>query len=92
MGAGVIVNRSETLRDLLIAGAGVMCLATTIVGPLLDSGQLVRVLPKFSVDPPHGIWLVTPARQHIPPRVAVVMDVVEEYVKGQQGAWDSVPH
>jgi DNA-binding transcriptional LysR family regulator len=66
------VNSSMAIRDSLRQGVGVGIAPTWLVQDLLDSGDLVRVLPKWRASP-HELHLVYPSRRYQPLRARVFM-------------------
>jgi len=86
-GATVIADSGELMEKLLYAGIGVMAMPTYMVGSALASGELVRLLPEWSVAHSHGLWIVTPARDHVPTRVTVVIEAVRARLEELAPQW-----
>jgi len=63
-------------KQLLLAGAGLSVLTDSIAAPELASGQLVRVLPAWSL-PRGGIYAVFPPGKHVPARVRGFVDFLK---------------
>ena len=61
-------NTTAVTKQLLLAGAGLSVLADSIAAPELATGQLVRVMPAWSL-PRGGIYAVFPPGKHVPARV-----------------------
>jgi len=70
-----LVNDLLALRALAEDGAGIAFLPDYVARPALESGTLVRVLPRTSLMrvPMHAVY---PSRRHLPPRVRVVLDAL----------------
>jgi len=86
-GATVIVDTSEVLLSMLYAGLGVAALPAFGARLGLESGKLVRVLPQWSIEHGHRIWLVVPNREYIPARVRAVIEVVEARIDEVEPKW-----
>jgi DNA-binding transcriptional LysR family regulator len=67
-------------REAARLGAGIAVLPTYLVGELVASGELVRVLPRFSSRLAQ-VWLVHPGRKHLPRRVTAFRDLVQEVLR-----------
>jgi DNA-binding transcriptional LysR family regulator len=91
-GAAVVVDSGEVTERLLHAGLGVVAMPTYMAGAALASGTLVRLLPEWRVAHSHGLWIVTPARDHVPPRVTVVIEAVRAQLEALALEWERVPH
>lgn len=76
------VSSSEILfvRELIRAGDGIGFLPTFLAQADVDSGVLVRVLPKASAFTGY-VWLVRPVTKHVPARVAAFRDFITDYLK-----------
>ncbi|WP_347901136.1 LysR substrate-binding domain-containing protein [Pseudomonas purpurea] len=71
------VDNSLMLSDMLLAGLGIGALPSFIARPLLDSGQLVRVLPEHSMSR-RGIYAVYASNRHLSHKVRVFVDFLAE--------------
>jgi DNA-binding transcriptional LysR family regulator len=70
-------NDLFAMRDLAEAGAGIAPLPDYVAATALESGSLVRVLPRITIaEPP--IHAVYPSRRHLPLRVSVVIDALSD--------------
>lgn len=67
------VDNSLMLGDLLQAGMGIGALPSFIAQPLLDSGQLVQVLPEQSM-PRRSIYALYTSHRHVSQKVRVFVD------------------
>lgn len=81
-------NSSEVVREALLAGVGIALRSTWDVGPELKSGQLVRVLPDYSVGKRVAVYAVYPSRRHMEQKVRVFVDYLAE-LYGATPYWDA---
>ncbi|AUG00238.1 LysR family transcriptional regulator [Pseudomonas sp. 09C 129] len=72
-------NSSLAIRDGVLQGAGLCITPAWLVSDLLDSGQLVRVLPDWS-GPANEAFLIYPERRYRPLRVRLLMEYLAERV------------
>ncbi|PXX58883.1 LysR family transcriptional regulator [Pseudomonas chlororaphis] len=72
-------NSSLAIRDGVLQGAGLCVTPAWLVSDLLDSGQLVRVLPDWS-GPANEAFLIYPERRYRPLRVRLLMEYLAERV------------
>ncbi|MBF4296241.1 LysR family transcriptional regulator, partial [Vibrio anguillarum] len=61
----------------LLQGLGICQMPTFIVQRYLNTGQLVQVLANYDL-PDHSIFAVYPERRHMPEKVKVFIDFIEE--------------
>ncbi len=66
-------NNVGAVREAAIAGSGIALLTDFIVASDCDQGELVRILPEWT-GKPIDVHAVYPARQNIPPRLALFLD------------------
>lgn len=66
-------NSGELVRDWCVAGRGIMLRSLWDVAPMLASGQLVRVLPAWSMPDADIHWLA-PYRADAPRRIRLLID------------------
>ncbi len=66
-------NSGETVRDWCLAGRGIMLRSLWDIAPQLASGQLVRVLPAWSMADADIHWLA-PYRPQVPRRIRLLID------------------
>jgi DNA-binding transcriptional LysR family regulator len=71
-----VVNNSDAIGEMLLQGLGICQMPTFIVRKYLDSGQLIEVLDEYNL-PQHNIYAVYPERRHVPEKVRVFLDFVE---------------
>jgi DNA-binding transcriptional LysR family regulator len=74
----------DVLHRAALDGAGVATLSSVLCAPALDSGLLVRVLPKW-VAGRFTIYAALPTRKLIPARTKAFMEFVREHVPGLAG-------
>lgn len=66
-------NSGELVRDWCLEGHGIMLRSLWDIAPQLTSGQLVRVLPAYSMPDAHIHWLA-PYRADQPRRIRLLID------------------
>ncbi len=74
--SNVVVNNSEVVRDLLLAGMGIGLVWNYAVDREIADGRLVPLLPEWTPVGPFGqtayaLWLPQP---HLPPKIRVFVD------------------
>jgi DNA-binding transcriptional LysR family regulator len=75
----VRVSGSVTADDLgfaawlVVAGAGIGMLPDNNVGPLVEQGALVHLLPAYALRG-GTVYVVSPPLRHVPARVALLRD------------------
>ncbi|MNF65816.1 HTH-type transcriptional regulator DmlR [compost metagenome] len=67
------VDNSLMLSDMLLAGLGIGALPSFIARPLLDSGQLLQLLPGQSM-PRRSIYALYASHRHVSQKVRVFVD------------------
>jgi DNA-binding transcriptional LysR family regulator len=80
-------NSSEVIREAVLAGIGIALRSTWDVGPEIDSGKLVIVLPEWQASNRVAVHAVYPSRRHLAHKVRVFMDFLGERF-GQPPYWD----
>lgn len=71
-------NSGELLRIAALAGEGIVCQPTFLVGDDLRQGRLVPLLPGYRL-PDFTMYAVYPSRRHVPAKVRAFVD----YLAGQ---------
>jgi DNA-binding transcriptional LysR family regulator len=66
-------NNYGAVVDVARMGSGIALISEFMVGDALKSGQLVRVLPEWQTRPT-DVHAVYPARQNVPPRLALFLE------------------
>jgi DNA-binding transcriptional LysR family regulator len=82
-------NNAMAIRDALVLGGGIGMCPVWLVSDLLDSGDLVRVLPAWSA-PPQDLYLLYPSRRYLPMRTRLFIDFVTEEF-GRLPGFDAPP-
>lgn len=75
----IVANNGEAMRDMAIAGLGLVLLPTFIVADSLRNGRLVRVLPDARPTP-YTISAVFPPTRHIAPKVRAFVDHLARHI------------
>ena len=73
MRSALVVNGGTILQMACLKGLGIMQMSAPTCQRLIDSGELIEVLPEFR-PPPLQISLLLPHRRHIAPRVEAVLN------------------
>jgi len=73
----IVVNDPAAVREAALLGLGVAMLAVPDVLPWLESGELVRVLPRWWADA-GALSLYYPSRQLLPGKTRSFIDFVVE--------------
>jgi LysR family transcriptional regulator, regulator for bpeEF and oprC len=71
------VNDEGSIKSLLVDGAGIGIVGAYCAGQALVSGQLVRLLPEWSI-PPLDVNIVFPSKRGLSPNVRVFVDFIKE--------------
>ena len=71
-------NSGEAIRDMVLGGHGVARLATFLVGPDIDAGRLVELLPDWRDPQENIIHAVYPSRRLVPPATRAFVDYLVE--------------
>ncbi|WP_321782927.1 LysR family transcriptional regulator [Burkholderia pyrrocinia] len=74
------VNSSIALRECFLAGNAVGSAPAWLVQDLIDTGQLVRLLPKWNMVPPHALHLVYASRRYLPLRTRTFLQFMEQRI------------
>ena len=70
-------NSGELVRDWCLAGHGIMLRSLWDVAPLLERGDLVRVLDVWSMPDAYVHW-IAPYRAQVPRRIRLLVDFLAE--------------
>lgn len=84
----MLSNSGELVRDWCLDGHGIMLRSLWDVAPLLASGELVRVLPAWSMPEADILWLA-PWRPQVPRRITLLVEHLVLCFKGQP--WKPTP-
>lgn len=80
-------NHIETLLRATLDGAGICAVALPLAAPLLENGDLVRVLPGWTSGRV-AIWAALPSRKYIPQRTRLLLDAIVERTQAHMIALD----
>lgn len=74
-------TQGEMLRDLALAGGGIVRLAAFHVGEDIAAGTLVPLLQEYQVPMPEPVYLVHAHREHQSPRVRAFVEYLSKQVE-----------
>lgn len=74
-------NSSEVLLQAAMHGAGIAPTTPQLAGQLLESGELVRVLPGWVLGR-YTVYAALPSRRYIPRRVQLFLDFMANWNRG----------
>jgi DNA-binding transcriptional LysR family regulator len=77
-------NHTDTLMHAALDGAGITSTTLELAAPLIDSGDLVRVLPPWITDR-LTLYAALPSRKFIPRRTQVFLDYLTEQTRQRVG-------
>jgi DNA-binding transcriptional LysR family regulator len=77
------VNSPETLLRLARFGIGIVAVADHFAHAYVQSGELVSVLPEWSL-PPETAWAVFPGRRLMPARTRVFLEALQDQLAGPE--------
>jgi DNA-binding transcriptional LysR family regulator len=78
-----IANDVGARRDAALRGWGIATLPEFSAADALRDGQLVRVLPEWSLEPraySGPVWMLYPPNRFLPPKVRALIDWLAEHV------------
>ncbi|MEM1373117.1 MAG: LysR family transcriptional regulator [Pseudomonadota bacterium] len=83
-GGGIVSNNGDLLYALARDGAGITVLPDFLVDPGLNAGEVVRVLPGWTLP---SLWLTLyyPPYDALPPVVATFSGFFEDYIRNTRG-------
>lgn len=81
-------NSGELVRDWCLAGHGIMLRSLWDIAPQLASGELVQVLPQWSMTDADIHW-VAPSRPQTPRRIRLLIDHLVEQFRTEP--WRTAP-
>lgn len=82
----IAANNGEAMRDLAIAGLGLVLLPMFILAEPLRRGDLIQLLPDETL-PPLDVWVVYPPARPVPPKVRAIVDHLAATLK-HGPVWD----
>ncbi|RRU11082.1 LysR family transcriptional regulator, partial [Stenotrophomonas sp. 278] len=77
VGGNISANEASLLVEAVRAGAGIAMLPMYQIGPLLASGELVKVLPEYELDE-MGLYAVYASRRQLPALMRSFLDFLVE--------------
>jgi DNA-binding transcriptional LysR family regulator len=77
MSYSLVVNGTRAMQSACLASLGLMQVPRYGIKSLIDSGELVEVLPSY-VGRPLPVSLLYPYRRHLPARVRVTLDWLQK--------------
>ncbi len=78
----ITASNGETLRQLALVGAGIVCLADFMTTPDRARGELVEVLPRLAVDTRESVNAVYYRNTQLAARIACFLDFLSERLRG----------
>lgn len=72
------IDDGASMREATIGGLGISMNADWSVAPAVQHGDLVRVLPEWTVDQPIALWLVYPKSNVLTGKVRALIDFLVE--------------
>jgi DNA-binding transcriptional LysR family regulator len=78
-------GQGDLLREMALAGAGIVRLADFHVGADIAAGRLRRVLTAFETGQTEPVYIIHASRKHLSPRIKAFRDFFEE--KFTQHPW-----
>jgi DNA-binding transcriptional LysR family regulator len=72
----VTSNNGDVLRELAIAGLGIIPSPILILRDAVSEGRLESVLPDWHVVPRPKLWAIYPHRRFVPAKVRLVVDAL----------------
>jgi DNA-binding transcriptional LysR family regulator len=73
--------QGDLLRDMALAGAGIVRLADFHIGADIRAGRLVQVLEEYPSDLREPVYLIYANRKHLSPRIKVFRDFLEQRLR-----------
>ncbi|MBD3755352.1 MAG: LysR family transcriptional regulator [Gammaproteobacteria bacterium] len=87
MNGQIQANNGDFLREMAIAGKGIVMSPTFIVWQALQSGALVQILSDYTIPPVYG-YAVYPQNRYLPHKARVFIDFLAEKFSGTP-YWDA---
>ena len=79
-------NNGETCKAAALAHQGIILQPRFVVGPELDAGKLVEILPKYRTSD-IGIYAVYPTRKHLSAKVRLLIEFLAAHFARQEAVW-----
>lgn len=87
MSGQIQANNGDFLREMAVAGQGIVMSPTFIAWQALQSGQLLRLLPDYSIPPVYA-YAVYPQNRYLTHKARVFIDFLAEKFTGTP-YWDA---
>ena len=71
-------NGGEAMREMALAGVGLVRLATFLIGPDIRAGRLMPLLTEYERPEDSAVYAVYPHRRHLSPKVRAFVDFLVE--------------
>ncbi|KQV44771.1 MULTISPECIES: LysR family transcriptional regulator [unclassified Duganella] len=78
------INSSHAVRECLASGFALGMAPLWLVGDLLQSGQLVRILPAWEAAP-HEVHILYPSRRFVPVRTRALIEFLQATIPAWPG-------
>lgn len=82
--SGITTDSALMLRDMAVAGAGIVRLAEFVISDAIADGRLVPLLVDHHVDEAFPIWALTPPGRRSTPRVRAFIEFAAELCVGKK--------
>ena len=82
----LVANNGDFLRDMALAGHGIIIIPSFIVWQALATGELVEVMPAHAPEPLNA-WAVYPRNRYLSRRARLFIDFLAERF-GEHPYWD----
>lgn len=76
-----VFGQGDLLREMALAGAGIVKLAQFHIGADIQQGSLIPLLTEFNLPGTEPIYMVYSNRKHLSPRIRVFRDFLEQKLK-----------
>jgi len=84
--SAIATDSALMLRDMAVAGVGIVRLAEFVITDAIADGRLVPLLVEHHVDEPFPIWALTPPGRRSTPRVRAFIDFAAQLCVGKRVA------
>lgn len=81
-----VVNNSEAIEEVLKQGGGIAQMPLFLVSSALEKGELVPILSDYAL-PVHAIYAVYPQRKHLPEKVRVFIEHLQNDISSHAQSW-----
>ena len=77
-------NSGDLLREMAIAGVGVVAAPSFLMQAAVDGGQLEELLREWTLLPRPKLWALYPHRRFVPAKVRLFVDALRIAFSGDQ--------